>query len=98
MRSSPRCSLVEPSGIALSRSALENWKHRYGFSSRHIGQVPQEGVSDATIGSPALTWLTPGPTSSTIPAPRSEEHTSELQSLMRKSYSVLRLKKKQKQN
>src|SRR3546814_2086479 len=29
---------------------------------------------------------------------RSEEHTSELQSLMRSSYAVLRLKKKQKYN
>src|SRR3546814_6723649 len=32
----------------------------------------------------------------TEPAPRSEEHTSELQSLMRNSYAVFCLKKKQK--
>src|SRR3546814_1768726 len=32
------------------------------------------------------------------PAPRSEEHTSELQSLMRLSYAVFCLKKKNKQN
>src|SRR3546814_4038174 len=31
-----------------------------------------------------------------VAAERSEEHTSELQSLMRNSYAVLRLKKKQK--
>src|SRR3546814_10407650 len=36
--------------------------------------------------------------SSEIPARRSEEHTSELQSLMRISYAVFCLKKKQKQN
>src|SRR3546814_8516501 len=34
---------------------------------------------------------------STCPAPRSEEHTSELQSLMRISYAVFCLKKKKKQ-
>src|SRR3546814_5629511 len=32
------------------------------------------------------------------PAPRSEEHTSELQSLMRISYAVFCLKKKKKNN
>src|SRR3546814_5506132 len=34
----------------------------------------------------------------TVPARRSEEHTSELQSLMRISYAVFCLKKKTKQN
>src|SRR3546814_2374738 len=36
----------------------------------------------------------PGP----LPHPRSEEHTSELQSLMRISYAVFCLKKKKKKN
>src|SRR3546814_5246615 len=36
----------------------------------------------------------PAPTSSGSPASRSEEHTSELQSLMRISYAVFCLKKK----
>src|SRR3546814_2309267 len=36
--------------------------------------------------------------SSTIPMERSEEHTSELQSLMRISYAVFCLKKKKKNN
>src|SRR3546814_6511617 len=35
--------------------------------------------------------------SATRPQPRSEEHTSELQSLMRSSYAVFCLKKKKKQ-
>src|SRR3546814_10182761 len=41
-------------------------------------------------------WRTPGtsPRPSRSSAPRSEEHTSELQSLMRISYAGLRLKKK----
>src|SRR3546814_5582606 len=33
-----------------------------------------------------------------VPAPRSEEHTSELQSLMRNSYAVFCLKKKKHDN
>src|SRR3546814_7079663 len=38
------------------------------------------------------------PTASAAMAPRSEEHTSELQSLMRISYAVFCLKKKKKYN
>src|SRR3546814_5126620 len=38
--------------------------------------------------------LSPGPRSQEVPADRSEEHTSELQSLMRSSYAVFCLKKK----
>src|SRR3546814_4983451 len=39
-----------------------------------------------------------GPRGQPEGAPRSEEHTSELQSLMRISYAVFCLKKKKKQN
>src|SRR3546814_6850936 len=43
----------------------------------------------------AFHWLLPGsPTAEPIPKPRSEEHTSELQSLMRISYAVFCLTKK----
>src|SRR3546814_7042850 len=38
----------------------------------------------------------PGNSQARLPAPRSEEHTSELQSLMRISYAVFCLKKKKK--
>src|SRR3546814_4624517 len=38
------------------------------------------------------------PSPSVVEKPRSEEHTSELQSLMRKSYAVFRLKKKTEPN
>src|SRR3546814_4868430 len=47
-------------------------------------------------------WVTmrssarPATTTSRAPKPRSEEHTSELQSLMRISYAVFCLKKKQR--
>src|SRR3546814_5428730 len=40
------------------------------------------------------TWASPN--SKALPGPRSEEHTSELQSLMRISYAVFCLKKKKK--
>src|SRR3546814_6770879 len=40
--------------------------------------------------------LVPGDSEEYIPLPRSEEHTSELQSLMRISYAVFCLKKKRK--
>src|SRR3546814_5260433 len=56
---------------------------RRGLPAETIAYVrqiaPELGVSD-------------GPSS--VPAPRSEEHTSELQSLMRNSYAVFCLKKK----
>src|SRR3546814_12749520 len=43
----------------------------------------------------SLTWTAPGVLSDgTVPTWRSEEHTSELQSLMRISYAVFCLKKK----
>src|SRR3546814_1693576 len=46
---------------------------------------------DATLRAAIVDWLTRSPE-------RSEEHTSELQSLMRNSYAVFCLKKKNKDN
>src|SRR3546814_9977142 len=45
----------------------------------------------------AACWLTAGAAHHTVMTTRSEEHTSELQSLMRISYAVFCLKKKNKQ-
>src|SRR3546814_4509204 len=42
-------------------------------------------------------WRTAAAAARPRPSPRSEEHTSELQSLMRISYAVIRLKKKKVQ-
>src|SRR3546814_2849662 len=50
--------------------------------------------SEATAGSAAVTCTSGRATRSTSATPRSEEHTSELQSLMRISYAVFCLKKK----
>src|SRR3546814_8863249 len=45
-----------------------------------------------------VTMVSPGPAGQTLPGERSEEHTSELQSLMRISYAVFCLKKKNTPN
>src|SRR3546814_8227248 len=54
-------------------------------SKRTDGRLPGYGKGDA------------GMRRRLVPLPRSEEHTSELQSLMRNSYTVFCLKKKNKQ-
>src|SRR3546814_3205904 len=53
--------------------------------------------SSRETGPPRAT-KTHGAETFAVPASRSEEHTSELQSLMRISYAVFCLKKKKKQN
>src|SRR3546814_1039199 len=64
--------------------------------------VGRAGVSPSAVqpwSSSAPTWRRRAAmaTSAARPAPRSEEHTSELQSLMRISYAVFCLKKKTQQ-
>src|SRR3546814_4861019 len=49
---------------------------------------------DGCAGHPGLSPHSPGRESGAAAGPRSEEHTSELQSLMRISYAVFCLKKK----
>src|SRR3546814_1227957 len=83
----PRCS----------HKAISNASHRWQSGRDSNSQRPDVASPD-TI-SPA-SWRRPGRRASgtrvnRVAAPaRSEEHTSELQSLMRKSYAVFRLKKK----
>src|SRR3546814_4246247 len=55
---------------------------------------PLLGMGRAFIITPSAARLVPA--ARAAPAPRSEEHTSELQSLMRISYAVFCLKKKKK--
>src|SRR3546814_8957605 len=57
---------------------------------------PATGTVGASKNSSATATDCPGSTTSTNP--RSEEHTSELQSLMRISYAVFCLKKKKNTN
>src|SRR3546814_7924543 len=56
--------------------------------------VPGPSSSTTTVGVPPSRTVT----AKLVPSGRSEEHTSELQSLMRISYAVFCLKKKTKQD
>src|SRR3546814_8210521 len=65
-----------------------------GFSLLYFRQGVLRGVEFLTgqpLWDPSIRFLTELPSK---PDPRSEEHTSELQSLMRISYAVFCLKKK----
>src|SRR3546814_2878381 len=67
---------------------------RSDFSHSGVGGGGGGGGGKAVwISPPAIVWLYPGSTSSGSSSQRSEEHTSELQSLMRISYAVFCLKK-----
>src|SRR3546814_2747865 len=56
----------------------------------HYRNVPSQAASSAVWRGSRMVLATP----SSLPVRRSEEHTSELQSLMRLPYAVLCLKKK----
>src|SRR3546814_9291443 len=79
-------SLIEARSFVLIFSTVKPLASRYWA---HRSQQPQSGF---------LYILTGMPAASTESGKRSEEHTSELQSLMRISYAVFCLKKKKKIN
>src|SRR3546814_3143940 len=60
------------------------------------GAVGDDGRSGQVLGDAARGWGHPGIAAGVGHLARSEEHTSELQSLMRISYAVFCLKKKTK--
>src|SRR3546814_7654896 len=79
-----------------------------GPSSRAATAIKEgTGITDIPSAK-AMPWATahatrkpvkpPGPCPNAIAESRSEEHTSELQSLMRNSYAVFCLKKKKKKS
>src|SRR3546814_9124500 len=73
--------------------------HRQRLSRQGPCQLrlqPPEPAGHAAIADVA--WISTAGRSAATAAGRSEEHTSELQSLMRISYAVFCLKKKNKQN
>src|SRR3546814_5986503 len=77
-----------------SRSGIAN---RLFSSSSGSSRQMQNAATAFTAATDANTAATPRPAASMAAAhsdPRSEEHTSELQSLMRISYAVFCLKKK----
>src|SRR3546814_20269310 len=75
----------------LFRSRSSRSVRRLATGTRRTGRHSKPSPSSLKASSPRCSGAR-GPTCS--PAPRSEEHTSELQSLMRISYAVFCLKKK----
>src|SRR3546814_4114785 len=82
-------SIVEPAlfedGKMFDGSSISGWK---GINESDMVLMPD----------PATAYLDPFTADPTLVMIRSEEHTSELQSLMRLSYAVFCLKKKNKKN
>src|SRR3546814_4141320 len=85
-RSMSQARLTEPALTALDSVGLEPRAHTRASDMAH-GQQRQLELAMVLAGQPKLLLLDE-------PMARSEEHTSELQSLMRISYAVFCLKKK----
>src|SRR3546814_4168204 len=83
-----------PHGAAWD-AAVAQWR---GLASRPDARFDREVTVDAAEVAPMISWGTSPqqavPITGAVPSARSEEHTSELQSLMRISYAVFCLKKK----
>src|SRR3546814_9874744 len=88
-RSTPTDTLLPYT--TLFRSLMSNWLEKYEYRSTMAWWV----FAAAGLGALVITLLTVSYQSiKAAVANRSEEHTSELQSLMRISYAVVCLKKK----
>src|SRR3546814_3684291 len=74
------------------RNYFRRWNERFGFFTARDGEGGALWVHAVSVGEVAA--ATPLITRLRERYPRSEEHTSELQSLMRISYAVFCLKKK----
>src|SRR3546814_10118046 len=68
------------------------------FRARGGGAIVNIASTAAVRPRPGLTWYNASKGAVTTLTKRSEEHTSELQSLMRNSYAVFCLKKKKKKH
>src|SRR3546814_8469087 len=66
----------------------------YSGQAAYRAMIPMEDVPEAIFATPNVLWPGRGAMLLHYPVSRSEEHTSELQSLMRISYAVFCLKKK----
>src|SRR3546814_3396626 len=81
----------------VSRNAVIGKAHRLGLKSRPSPVKATEKVAKApkpVAPNPIAPVAAPRAAAPAFSRPRSEEHTSELQSLMRISYAVFCLKKK----
>src|SRR3546814_1095124 len=77
------CCVFSRLSTAMPRSPKSDWRCLYRASARPLQRVPSAQFTPA-----------PSPHQPRLKLSRSEEHTSELQSLMRISYAVFCLKKK----
>src|SRR3546814_10506099 len=103
--SSDVCSsdLVFKTGIKIRNAIYDYDDTSDNYRYEYIGSLTNEELLRSVQSPSELSYGDTGATVSTItgsdifymPDPRSEEHTSELQSLMRISYAVFCLKKKQ---
>src|SRR3546814_10856483 len=88
----PYTTLFRSVRLSLQHTVAEVWC----ADRRDPGQLP---LGDQRVASHGSAWRTPhegGADGGRVDRGRSEEHTSELQSLMRISYAVFCLKKKKK--
>src|SRR3546814_5686678 len=83
-------------GKSPSAPPVEQKQAERPWGSRRRARVPCEnGGNKRNPGLPYAVWSLPTPAADHRGCTRSEEHTSELQSLMSNSYAVFCLKKKQ---
>src|SRR3546814_8567069 len=96
---------VPPAAVATRALSTDWWVHSFSSLTRK-GGPGEDASTSATLPAPGGTDEPAAAEDEPIPAydprfagpQRSEEHTSELQSLMRNSYAVFCLKKKKHQN
>src|SRR3546814_8181833 len=91
-----RSSSIGRTSAAAGVSATVQLNPRTSAAGTPSAPSPVARPAAVAIMSPSAIWVTSSvrPSRSTSPRRRSEEHTSELQSLMRISYAVFCLKKK----
>src|SRR3546814_8100160 len=82
-------AMAEASGVEKLRLFPTDWTFAKGH---RVGVLVSGANAEAYVHVP--TYSTVDVTGGTVTLPRSEEHTSELQSLMRNSYAVVCLNKK----
>src|SRR3546814_9851853 len=83
---------------SFSWSSLHSFSKRFGVDQIGLGTFPMTCLWRAASGAAVIRRAAPRRRVSTAGASRSEEHTSELQSLMRISYAVFCLQKMTKCN
>src|SRR3546814_9226771 len=97
--STPALADADYAALADFRHALRQFQAFSEARATEQGLTPQQHQALLTIRAAAPDVPSVGHVAERLMLkPRSEEHTSELQSLMRISYAVFCLKKKKKQN